>query len=322
MAIYTVRHITTYHYKEPVGFGEHRMMLAPREDHDQRLLDLNLEISPEPSTLRWSRDVYGNRIAIAHFCAKATTLRFVSTMRVEHSLSDIVDANIEDSARSYPFTYSSEDLPHLVQFIECHSADPHGELQAWTQNFLRAGATTHTRAVLVNLTHKIRETFKYVARHEKGIQEPRVTLERKSGSCRDMAVFMIEVVRALGLAARFVSGYLHVPSTASAGGQDRGGNTHAWLQVYLPGCGWVDFDPSSGIIGNRGLVRVAVVRDARQAIPLQGVWKGRAGDSLGMKVAVRVTSADEIARLGAHDGEASESGRHAARMPSEGPVPA
>jgi transglutaminase-like putative cysteine protease len=290
MTIYCVRHTTTYRYKQPVAFGEHRMMLSPREEHDQRLLDLDLEITPQPTHLRWARDVYGNRIAVAHFSGRAKTLRFESTMRVAHSLSDILDADIEDCARSFPFTYGAEDAPHLVQFIERHGADPDHQVEHWARNFLRTSGLTNTRALLLHLNRTIHETFKYAARHEKGIQDPLVTLKIGSGSCRDLAVLMIDAARSLGLAARFVSGYLHVRNTAE--GRARGGNTHAWVQVYLPGCGWVDFDPSSGIVGNRGLVRAAVARDPRQAIPLSGVWIGSPCDNLGMTVSVSVTAAE------------------------------
>ena len=146
------------------------------------------------------------------------------------------------------------------------------------------------------MTQSIHESFKYTRRHEKGIQDPLVTLDIGSGSCRDLAVLMIEGVRSLGMAARFVSGYLHVRNSGSS----RGGHTHAWAQVYLPGCGWVDFDPSGGTVGNRGLIRVAVVRDPRQATPLSGVWFGRSGDNLEMKVEVRVTASDASEGLGAH----------------------
>jgi transglutaminase-like putative cysteine protease len=138
------------------------------------------------------------------------------------------------------------------------------------------------------MTQIIKRCFKHVARHEKGIQEPLQTLTLASGSCRDLAVLMIAALRSLGIAARFVSGYLHL----SENDDDlTGGNTHAWLQAYIPGPGWVDFDPSSGIVGNRNLVRVAVTHDPCEAIPLQGTWTGKASDHLAMKVAVKVTAA-------------------------------
>ena len=289
MTILTVRHITTYRYKQPVSFGEHRMMLRPRESHDQRLLESKLDITPEPANLRWIQDVFGNHIAIARFAGRAEALRFDSTVHLDHSPADIVDTDIEDFARAYPFIYDAGDLPDLVPFIERQAVDPHRRLDQWVHGFVRKGGSPKTRALLLNLTRTIKQTFTHVPRHEKGIQDPLLTLEIGSGSCRDLAMLMIEAVRSLGMAARFVSGYLHVPGCAA----DRdagGGNTHAWAQVYLPGPGWVDFDPASGVVGNRDLVRVAVVRDPRQAIPLHGTWTGFPSDNLGMTVEVNVTA--------------------------------
>jgi transglutaminase-like putative cysteine protease len=291
MTIYSVRHTTTYRYKKPVAFGDHRMMLSPREDPDQRLLDLDLQIDPKPSALRWSRDVFGNRIAIAQFASRAATLRFQSTMRIAHAHTDIIDAEIEDFARNCPFNYDTEDMPHLVQFIKRDSTGPDDPVREWAHSLLRTAAVTATRAVLVHLVRSIHGAFKYNARHEKGIQDPRDTLALRTGSCRDTALLMIDALRSLGFGARFVSGYLHVRS--SAGAHAHGGNTHAWVQACVPGCGWIDFDPSSGVVGNRGLLRVAVVRDPRHAIPLQGVWIGSPGDCLDMKVEVRVSEVEE-----------------------------
>jgi transglutaminase-like putative cysteine protease len=142
------------------------------------------------------------------------------------------------------------------------------------------------------MTQTIKRTFKHRARHEKGVQDPLQTLTLASGSCRDVAVFMVAALRSLGIVARFVSGYLHLPND----GDDRisGGNTHAWVQVYVPGPGWVDFDPSSGTVGNQNLVRVAVVHEPREAIPLQGTWIGSASDHLAMKVAVKVNALQDV----------------------------
>ncbi len=291
MTILTVRHITTYRYKQPVSFGEHRMMVRPRESHDQRLLELRLEITPKPTNLRWIRDVFGNHVAITRFAGRAEALRFDSTIRLHHSSADISDTDIEDFARAYPFSYGAEDKLNLVRFVERHYSDPDHRLDQWVYQFLPKGGSTNTRALLVNLNQTIKNTFIHLARHEKGIQDPLHTLKIGSGSCRDLAMLMIEAVRSLGMAARFVSGYLHVPDDNDHG-YAGGGNTHAWVQVYLPGPGWVDFDPASGIVGNRDLVRVAVVRDPRQAIPLQGTWTGFPSDNLGMTVEVNVTAAE------------------------------
>jgi transglutaminase-like putative cysteine protease len=288
MAIFTVRHITTYRYRQPVGFGEHRMMLRPRECHDQRVLEARLEITPKPMNLRWTQDVFGNDVAIARFAGMAQTLRFESTVRLEHFPTDIVDLEIESFARTYPFTYGAEHMPDLAPFLARQFPDRDHELGQWVRALLPNGESTGTLELLVKLNQTIKLTFSHVARHEKGVQEPLVTLSLRRGSCRDHAVLMIEAVRSLGMAARFVSGYLHLPDDNDTGG----GNMHAWIQVYLPGAGWVDFDPASGAVGNRDLIRVAVVREPGQAIPLQGTWAGSASDYSQMNVEVQVAAAD------------------------------
>jgi transglutaminase-like putative cysteine protease len=289
MPILTITHITTYQYRQPVAFGEHWMMLRPRDSHDQSLIDAKLVISPTPTNIRRKRDAFDNHVDIARFAGHAKELRFDSTIRLDHSHTDIHDLDIEEFARAYPFIYGAEEMPDLVRFVERQSVDPDCHVERWTRTFLRKDRPTDTREFLINLTYGIKRTFKHVRRDEKGIQVPLQTLELRSGSCRDLAMLMIEAVRSLGMAARFVSGYLHIPDDDD----ERyvgGGNTHAWAQVYLPGPGWVDFDPSSGIVGNRDLVRVAVVRDPRQAIPLHGTWTGFPSDYLGMNVEVAVTS--------------------------------
>ncbi len=131
------------------------------------------------------------------------------------------------------------------------------------------------------------------ARYEEGTQHPLDTLQAKSGTCRDYALLMIEALRRLGIAARFVSGYLFDGDNAHAGG----GATHAWVQVYIPDAGWIEFDPTNGIEGTRDLIRVAVARDPSQAIPLHGTYTGRAGAYIGMEVNVTVTSVDQTAEV-------------------------
>jgi transglutaminase-like putative cysteine protease len=224
------------------------------------------------------------------FTGRAETLRFESRLRLEHSPAEFIDADVDGAARNCPVVYEAEDLPHLLPFIERRSVDPGHEVDAWVREFMRENGAPSTRAVLEGLTRIIHKTFKYIARHEKRIQEPLVTLKSGSGSCRDLAMFMIEAVRCLGMAARFVSGYLHVAGRSE--NHNRGRNTHAWLQVYVPGNGWFDFDPSCGSVGNRDLVRVAVARAPFQAIPLSGVWIGSRTDYLGMTVEVRLSTED------------------------------
>lgn len=287
MAIFTVKHVTTYHYRRPVAFGEHRMMLRPRDDHDQKVLESALEITPAPIELSWARDDFGNHVAIARFDEQAPVLRFESTIRLDHAPTGFRAADIADFARTYPFRYAAEDRPALAPFIAPMS--PHPTLERWAAGFLREDGSADTAGLLTGMTQTIKRTFKHAARHEKGIQEPPRTLEIKSGSCRDVAMLMIAGLRSLGFAARFVSGYLHLDDDGDE--SLTGGNTHAWLQAYIPGPGWVDFDPSTGAVGNENLVRVAAVHDPRDAIPLQGTWIGSASDHLAMKVAVKVRTA-------------------------------
>ena len=147
---------------------------------------------------------------------------------------------------------------------------------------------------------RINQDFTYVVPHEKGTQTPIETLAKRQGTCRDFAVLMIEAVRALGFAARFVSGYVY--NTSRDEGRVGGGHTHAWVRIFLLGSGWVEFDPTNGIVGNRGLARVAVARDPYQAIPLSGTWSGFPASYAGMteEVDVRLTEPDASApaRLG------------------------
>jgi transglutaminase-like putative cysteine protease len=186
----------------------------------------------------------------------------------------------------FPFCYSPEDMPDLLRSMERQHHDPERILDNWARQFLRAGTSTETVAMLTDLTATIRRDFTYLGRAEKGTQTPVETIQKRQGTCRDFAVLMIEAARALGLAARFVSGYLYNPRGTS--GRVGGGNTHAWVRIFLPGSGWVEFDPTNGIVGNAGLIRVAVVRDPYQAVPISGTWTGFPGSELGMDVTVEV----------------------------------
>lgn len=286
MPLLTVRHVTTYSYRQPVAFGEHRIMMRPRESYDQRLLSATLAISPEPIELRWLHDVFGNSVAIARFEQRSTHLTVESIACLDHQPLASSDIEVEHYARRFPFTYSSEDMPDLIRSIERQYLDPGRVIDDWARRFLDPTSTTDTLAMLTEMASSIKREFTYVPRHEKGTQTPLETLQKRQGTCRDFAVLMIEAVRALGFAARFVSGYVYNPSRAE--GRVGGGSTHAWVRVFLPGSGWIEFDPTNGIVGNRGLIRVAIARDPYQALPLSGTWSGFPSSSLGMEVDVEV----------------------------------
>jgi transglutaminase-like putative cysteine protease len=290
MTLLTVRHTTTYRYKQAVAFGEHRMMFRPRDSYDQKLLEAWLTIDPEPAQLRWVHDVFGNCVAIAEFgAAPSKLLRFESTIWLDHSPSNAPDFEIEDSARQYPFAYAADEMADLAPAMTPQYPDPDGAIHAWVRQILHEGGSADTGQLLLSLTYAFKETFRYERRSEPGTRAPADTLRLKRGSCRDLALLMIEALRRLGFAARFVSGYLYVPS-CDGPSHLGGGSTHAWCEVYLPGAGWVEFDPTNAIVGNRDLIRVAVARDPSQAIPLSGTYFGSAGDFLDMTVEVKVRS--------------------------------
>jgi transglutaminase-like putative cysteine protease len=292
MPLLTIHHKTEYRYKRPVAFGEHTIMLRPRDGHDLRVLQSRLDITPEPMRLRWIHDIFGNSVAIATFDERAETLTFTSTATVEHNPAEEFALTPDDPAFFYPFLYDDEEYPDLTQFVTPQYGDPHGELSAWARRFLDAESPSPTFNILSGMTHGIRKSFSYRRRHEHGTQHPLDTLQLKSGTCRDFALLMIEALRRLGIAARFVSGYIFVPGD-SAHDYVGGGSTHAWVQVYLPSAGWIEFDPTNGIVGNRDLVRVAVARDPRQAVPLHGVYLGSADAFVEMEVNINVVSVVE-----------------------------
>jgi transglutaminase-like putative cysteine protease len=278
----TVRHSTVYRYAAPVRFGEHRAMFRPHDSHDLRLLSTALEITPA-AQVRWYHDVFGNSIAIASFAQEASELRFVSTIALEHYPPDLEFA-IEPYAQAYPFSYSAEDVPDLGRTIERHYPDPEHRVDAWARKFVGKGRETGTRDLLVEMTRAVKSSFAYARRAEEGTQPPVETLERGSGTCRDFALFMMEAARSLGFAARFVTGYLYDDAARAVGG----GESHAWVQIYLPGAGWVEFDPTNGTMGGMHLIRVAVTRDPSQAVPLVGSFTGPPGAFLGMTVDVAI----------------------------------
>jgi transglutaminase-like putative cysteine protease len=283
MPVLTIRHKTEYSYAKPVSFGEHRVMLRPRDGHDLRVIDLRMTIEPGPVSLCWIHDVFGNSVGIAKFAGQSDRLIFQSEVTIDHDPSHGIELPHDDDAFHYPFQYDPEVMPDLARSIECQY--PASEVEAWARQFVLSGVPTKTHDLLTEITHAIKRQFVYKRRLDPGLQTPLETLRLGTGTCRDFALFMIEAVRSLGFAARFVSGYLHVRARA---GRVGGGSTHAWLQVYLPSAGWVEFDPTNGIVGNHDLIRVAVAPEPRQAVPLCGPFSGQRSDSLGMKVDIDV----------------------------------
>lgn len=305
-----VEHQTVYRYAKPVRFSEHRVMFRPRAAHDIRVINASLDVSPV-AHCRWIHDVFSNSVVLVDVLEAADELRFTARFEIEHFGVENLALPIDPAAKSYPFAYSDEDCLNLAPFLPAQYPDDVPLLRDWLAQFAPSRGRIHTRDVLQNLTEAIRSDFHYAARDAMGTQRPGQTLSQKTGTCRDFALFMMECARALGLAARFVSGYLYdkaldTPAGPTAVGSslqqsasqvesyDAGtailgsGATHAWLHVYLPGAGWVPYDPTNVLFGGTDLIRVAYTRTPEQAAPISGAWLGDSTDFLGMSVQVSV----------------------------------
>jgi transglutaminase-like putative cysteine protease len=230
--------------------------------------------------------VFGNCVTLVDFATSTTHLTFDTSIRLEHTPERSPDFLIEDYARSHPFAYHPEELPDLSPYMRRHHADD-DVVDAWLARFVTIGASQPTGRLLMTLNEAIAEGFSYQRRTARGTQTPAETLALQQGTCRDFALLMMEAARSLGFAARFITGYVYVPERD---GPVRlgGGSTHAWCQIYVPGSGWVEFDPTNGIVGNRDLIRVGVARTPQQAVPLSGSYWGEADHELGLEVSVHV----------------------------------
>ena len=294
MTILNVLHRTRYGYAKPVTFCSHRLMMRPRDSHDLRLIDTALTISPAAS-VRWLHDVFGNSVAVAEFTEPGNELLVVSSFRAEHFPLPEASVTLEEYARRYPFSYDALEVPDIGRTAERNYPDPEHRVDAWARRFVARRRDGDTMAILLAMVQAVRAEFRYNPRDEMGTQDPLVTLDSGSGTCRDFALFLIEAVRALGFAARFVSGYLYDEDRVGDGDHSivGGGATHAWAQIYLPGAGWVEFDPTNALVGGRNLIRVAVARDPSQAIPLAGSFTGTPDAFLGMTVEVEIKAERE-----------------------------
>jgi transglutaminase-like putative cysteine protease len=286
MTIYSVHHSTIYRYRRAVKPGQHQLLFRPRDSFDQRLLDCRIAVHPEPAEIRWIHDVFGNCVTLVDFATSSDVLQFDTTIRLEHTPENTPDFRIEDYARQHPFSYDNEELPDLLPYMRRHHPGD-AAVDDWLARFIPRDASRPTGQLLMTLNEAIAEGFSYQRRASRGTQTPAETLSLQQGTCRDFALLMMEAARSLGFAARFITGYVYVPDRD---GPVRlgGGSTHAWCSIYVPGSGWVEFDPTNGIVGNRELIRVGVARTPQQAIPLTGSYWGEAEDELGMEVTVHV----------------------------------
>ncbi|RYG38079.1 MAG: transglutaminase family protein [Burkholderiales bacterium] len=288
MTILKVRHQTLYQYRKPVTLGDHRLMLRPRDSHDLRLISSDLTCEPAAS-LTWSHDVFGNSLASATFAKPSQTLSITSHIVVEQCAPAWPVFAIAAFALTYPFAYSADERTDLGALLTPQYENTDGRLAAWANAFVMR-QHTDTLSLLKDINTGLSANISYQSRDDERTQAPVETLARGWGTCRDYAVLFVEAVRILGFGARIVSGYLYDPDATLTGQQD-GGSTHAWAEVYLPGAGWIAFDPTNRALGSANLIRIAVARNIEQTSPISGSFVGSSEDFLGLKVAVSVTKA-------------------------------
>lgn len=282
-----VQHRTRYRYREPMRFGPHRLMLRPRESRNLQLLQHDLVCSP-PATTTWSHDVLNNSVATANFAEASDTLLVDSVAELALDVERWPVFPIAASAASYPFLLSDDDMTDLGALRLQSYLDATGQLQDWTQGFV-AGRPTDTLELLKDLCAGVAAQLSYEVRDEENTQSPQDTLARGRGSCRDFAALFVDAVRYLGFGARIVSGYLYDPDR-EATGSSGSGSTHAWAEVYVPGAGWITFDPTNRSVGGHNLIPVAVARHIRQTIPVAGSFIGDPDAFVGMDVEVSVVA--------------------------------
>lgn len=281
-----IRHATTYRYAGPVAFGPHRLMLRPRDSFDLRVVDTALSISPQ-AKLRWMHDAYGNSVAIATFETPADTLDIVSELVIQRFGSALPRTEIEVAAAVNGVVYNAAEQAVLQPYLALAAADPNGVLDAWLAQF-RSRIGDGSGHVLSDLAHAIYTGLSYAVRYDEGTQHPADTLLLGSGSCRDYAWLFIELARRMGFAARFVTGYIHDRTPDDSGLVSAVGLTHAWADVFIPGDGWVEFDPTNDLVADRQLLRVAVARVPEDASPISGSFTGLTGSFIGLSVGVSI----------------------------------
>ncbi len=265
---YRISHRTSYHYEQAVEFTDHRLYLRPREDHHLRVVKFQLVTMPA-ATFRWVRDAYENLIAIAKIPGRSKQLVVMLDIELDLPPINPYDFLLDSEAVSFPFTYKPTDRLALSPYVT-DSSPLHPRLDAWLQSVMKNTAGRDTVPVLSGLNTAVHQTLQYHVRYEPDIQSPQETLRLGTGCCRDYAMLLMASVRALGLAARYVSGYCH---TGDANGPGHADNSmHAWVEIYLPGAGWKGFDPTNGVLANDAFIPVAVSAEPDDVAPIQGSY--------------------------------------------------
>lgn len=278
-----ISHVTEYLFPTPVPLLPHRLLLRPRESHNVRIESSSLEIFPG-HTLQWKRDVLDNSVALVSFTAVSDRLRIASNVVIQHYEDNPFDFLLDDYAVLHPFDYSMAEQVELAPFQQPVYPSDREVVGHWLGG-LGLLQPMETFTLLDRLNREIAAGLSYEIREEAGVHPPALTLARNSGSCRDFAALFMEACRYLGLASRFVSGYLYTEATDT----DRD-STHAWAEVYLPGAGWKGFDPTSGVVAGNRHIATAVARHPEAVPPVAGSFIGPPSQQPRLSVLVRVNA--------------------------------
>lgn len=282
-----IQHRSVYSYANPVKLGRHRLVLRPREGHDLRVESMQLVISPA-HRLEWIRDVFGNCIAIVDFLAPTKVLEIDSDVLVTRSLPFPLLEEAEPWRVPFPVVYEVLEGTIAAAYQAPTYPDDLEAVRQWLDRFLPERDPHDAEAIMARLCEVIRREIKYRRRHERGVQTPAQTLQLQSGSCRDMATLMMDAARAIGIAARFASGYLDC-AAAEAGYAAM----HAWTEIYLPTLGWRGFDPTSGQPTSLKHVVAGVSNHPRGVMPVSGMFTGAAADYIGLEATVKMVKEEQ-----------------------------
>ncbi len=274
-------HETIYRYTKPVRFGPHRLVLRPREGHDLRVEEMNLDLEPEYD-VEWSRDVFGNSVATVFFFAPSETLRIKNTLLLHQTRAFPRRTDRPVARPRYPLQFSPMEEAVACAYRASTFPDDVARVGDWLRGEIDPGTFDEAEKLAAAVNRKVRKAIGYRRREEKGVQSPGETLATGSGSCRDLATLVLECWRALGFPARFASGYLDC--AASEAGR---ASTHAWAEAYLPEIGWVGFDPTLGALTSSQHVVTGVSNHPRGVMPIAGTFYGESELYQDMSVTVQ-----------------------------------
>jgi len=267
-----LEHRTKYGYSKAVSVGPHVIRLRPSAHCRTPILSYSLDVSPSTRLLNWQLDLYNNHLARVLFPDKVNNFVVEVELVVDLSPFNPFDFFLELGVEEYPFTYAPELSQNLEPYL---AADPRGpQLKAFLGRISREKQSTI--GFIVELNRMVSNEVKYVTRLDPGVQTCEETIERASGSCRDSAWLLVQILRQIGIAARFVSGYLiqlapdEGASEHSDNSQDDSAAFHAWAEAFLPGAGWIGLDPTSGLLAGEGHIPLFCTPDASKAAPIEG----------------------------------------------------